>query len=179
MDWHKTTLYPPYIDLAWARVRTEPAVRDRRKRGVVVEVLTASPGNVMKCHVLSCSGVLGRLRPPRLCFVSPRPVCRSSIAFRSPSFRSSRRRCPGRTEPFSARIARAPGRAFAPARFARLIARARGPDARRTSPVHFSRLFSRRREPEGGAVPGTPHPCLPPHLVSDCREVKLFQELFL
>lgn len=31
MDWHKTTLYPPYIDLAWAVVRTEPAVRDRRR----------------------------------------------------------------------------------------------------------------------------------------------------
>ena len=31
MDWHKTTLYPPYIDLTWALVRTEPAVRDRRK----------------------------------------------------------------------------------------------------------------------------------------------------
>ncbi len=29
MDWHKTTLYPPYIDLVWALVRTEPAVRDR------------------------------------------------------------------------------------------------------------------------------------------------------
>ena len=27
MDWHKTTLYPPYIDLFWAIVRTEPAVR--------------------------------------------------------------------------------------------------------------------------------------------------------
>ena len=31
MDWHKTTLYPPCIDLTWALVRTEPAVRDRRK----------------------------------------------------------------------------------------------------------------------------------------------------
>ena len=29
MDWYKTTLYPPYIDLVWALVRTEPAVRDR------------------------------------------------------------------------------------------------------------------------------------------------------
>ena len=27
MDWHKTTLYPPYIDLVWAIVRTEPALR--------------------------------------------------------------------------------------------------------------------------------------------------------
>lgn len=28
MEWHKTTLYPPYIDLFWAIVRTEPALRD-------------------------------------------------------------------------------------------------------------------------------------------------------
>jgi len=30
MDWHKTTLYPVYIDLFWAIVRTEPAMRDLR-----------------------------------------------------------------------------------------------------------------------------------------------------
>lgn len=28
MDWYKTTLYPPYIDLFWAIVRTEPALRN-------------------------------------------------------------------------------------------------------------------------------------------------------
>ena len=28
MEWHKTTLYPPYIELFWAIVRTEPALRD-------------------------------------------------------------------------------------------------------------------------------------------------------
>ena len=28
MEWHKTTLYPPYIDLFWAIVRSEPALRD-------------------------------------------------------------------------------------------------------------------------------------------------------
>lgn len=28
MDWHKTTLYPAYIEFAWATIRTEPAVRD-------------------------------------------------------------------------------------------------------------------------------------------------------
>ena len=28
MDWYKTTLYPAYIDLTWAIVRTEPAVRN-------------------------------------------------------------------------------------------------------------------------------------------------------
>lgn len=31
MDWYKTTLYPPYIDLTWSIVRTEPTVRDFRK----------------------------------------------------------------------------------------------------------------------------------------------------
>ena len=30
MDWHKTTLYPHYIDLTWSIVRTEPAARDLR-----------------------------------------------------------------------------------------------------------------------------------------------------
>lgn len=28
MEWHKTTPYPAYIDLFWAIVRTEPALRD-------------------------------------------------------------------------------------------------------------------------------------------------------
>ena len=31
MDWYKTTLYPAYIDLIWAIIRTEPAVRDHRR----------------------------------------------------------------------------------------------------------------------------------------------------
>lgn len=31
MDWYKTTLYPAYIDLVWAIVRTEPPLRDRRR----------------------------------------------------------------------------------------------------------------------------------------------------
>ncbi len=31
MDWHKTTLYPTYIDWFWAVVRTEPAIRDYKK----------------------------------------------------------------------------------------------------------------------------------------------------
>lgn len=30
MEWFKTTAYPLYIDLFWAIVRTEPALRDRR-----------------------------------------------------------------------------------------------------------------------------------------------------
>ena len=31
MDWYKTTLYPACIDLTWAIVRTEPALRDHRR----------------------------------------------------------------------------------------------------------------------------------------------------
>ena len=31
MDWYKTTLYPACINLTWAIVRTEPALRDRRR----------------------------------------------------------------------------------------------------------------------------------------------------
>lgn len=31
MDWYKTTLYPVYIDLVWAIVRTEPTLRNHRK----------------------------------------------------------------------------------------------------------------------------------------------------
>jgi glutathione S-transferase len=31
MDWHKTTPYPPCIELFWAIVRTEPAYRDPSK----------------------------------------------------------------------------------------------------------------------------------------------------
>ena len=41
MDWHKTTLYPPYIDLVWALVRTEPAVRDR---GRIAALLSSHRG---------------------------------------------------------------------------------------------------------------------------------------
>ena len=95
----------------------------------------------MKCHVLSCSGALRRLCPPRRSFVRPCPACRSSMAFRSAPFRSPRRRRPGRAGPFFARIACAPVSArararFAPARFARLIARAR-------RKAHLSRAFLR------------------------------------
>ena len=31
MDWYKTTLYPACINLTWAIVRTEPALRDQRR----------------------------------------------------------------------------------------------------------------------------------------------------
>ncbi len=67
-------------------------------------------------------------------------VFRMAFLHRVP-FRSPRRR-PGRQAgPFTARIAcapaRGPGRVFAPARFARLIARARDPEIR----AHLSRPF--------------------------------------
>ena len=43
MDWHKTTLYPPCIDLIWSTVRTEPAARDfgkiRRLQSATEEAL--------------------------------------------------------------------------------------------------------------------------------------------
>lgn len=31
MDWHKMSLYPAYIELFWAIVRTEPVIRDRAR----------------------------------------------------------------------------------------------------------------------------------------------------
>ncbi len=80
-------------------------------------------GNVMFCHGPPPSRPLPFRHagtPP------PHPQCPPSIAFRSLSFRSPRPR-PGRQAgPCFARIAGGRGRAFAPARFARLIARARG-----------------------------------------------------
>ena len=109
----------------------------------------------MRCHVLSCSGALRRLRPPCRSFVRPCPACRSSIAFRSTPFRSPRRRCPGRAEPFSARTARAGTRVGAGA--------VRAPDCAREAqgallPCVSSGFFSRRREPEGEAAPRMPRP---------------------
>ena len=128
----------------------------------------------MRCHVLSCSGALRRLRPPCRSFVRPCPACRSSIAFRSTPFRSPRRRCPGRAEPFSARIARGRARVSAPARFARLIARAR----RR---AHFSRAFLRAFFRAGANRKARrPRGCrfLLPHTSIDFLRSSHFQELF-
>ena len=56
--------------------------------------------------------------------------------------------------PCFARIARGRARPSAPARFARLIARARGAYAGRTSPVRSVGFFSRRREAAGEAARG-------------------------
>lgn len=58
MDWHKTTLYPPCIDLIWSIVRTEPAVRDfgkiRRLRSKTEEALA-----ILDNHLGNSSHVLG------------------------------------------------------------------------------------------------------------------------
>ncbi len=44
MEWFKTTAYPPYIQLFWAIVRTEPALRDR---GAIAR-LSASLGDALR-----------------------------------------------------------------------------------------------------------------------------------
>lgn len=44
MEWFKTTAYPPYIQLFWAIVRTEPALRDA---GAIAR-LTATLGQTLK-----------------------------------------------------------------------------------------------------------------------------------
>ena len=41
MEWFKTTAYRPYIDLFWAIVRTEPALRDRVRIARLTETLHA------------------------------------------------------------------------------------------------------------------------------------------
>ena len=86
------------------------------------------------------------------------------VPFRSISFQSSFRRPAGRRDPNS-RVSCAGGRASAPARFARLIARMR-PRASRTQgalhPLAESGAFSRRRERRNEAAPRAPLP-------SSCR----------
>ena len=44
MEWHKTTPYPAYIDLFWATVRTEPALRDPAR----IAELSGSAGDSWK-----------------------------------------------------------------------------------------------------------------------------------
>ena len=82
------------------------------------------PGHecVTKCHVLSCD-VMFAMPSPMLC--RSVPAYRPSIAFRPPPFRPPRRRLAGR-DPLPRAFACGRGRVSAPARFARLIARARG-----------------------------------------------------
>lgn len=59
MEWHKTTLYPPYIDLFWAIVRTEPALRDP----AIIERLTKSlfgPLAILDAQLAQCPYVTGQ-----------------------------------------------------------------------------------------------------------------------
>ena len=74
------------------------------------------------------------------------------------------------------------GRVSAPARFARLIARARL-RARARRRVHLARwpnrgLFPRRRGTENEAVPRMPLPSLPPHIEVYIFDIKLFLNYF-
>ncbi len=58
MDWHKTTMYPTYIDLFWAIVRTEPALRDHDS----IRALARSLGESLKIlnrHLAKNSHVVG------------------------------------------------------------------------------------------------------------------------
>jgi glutathione S-transferase len=58
MDWYKTTLYSPYIDLFWAIVRTEPAGRDHT--GIAKLQKAAEEALAILDHQLSKAGyVLG------------------------------------------------------------------------------------------------------------------------
>ena len=91
---------------------------------------------------------LAPLRWPRRSAARLHPAYRSSIAFRSARAAAG---LPA-ARPFFARIACARAPAFAPARFARLIARAN--DAGRTSPVRSVGGFSRRCEARDEAASG-------------------------
>jgi len=58
MDWHKTTLFPPFIELFWAVVRTEPAQRDRQ----AIDRLAALVGDALSlldAHLQDNSFVAG------------------------------------------------------------------------------------------------------------------------
>ena len=88
-----------------------------------------------QCHEMSCSGCRRRIGC-RIFGHEASPFDPSS--FPSPGHRFSRV-----AGPFTARIARGRARPSAPARFARLIARAREAGAGRTSPLCFSGVFFR------------------------------------
>lgn len=58
MEWHKTTVYPAYIDLFWAIVRTEPALRNPS----TIATLARSVGESLKIldtHLARCPYVAG------------------------------------------------------------------------------------------------------------------------
>jgi glutathione S-transferase len=58
MDWHKTTPYPPYIELFWAIVRTEPA---HRKPGKIARLAETVGRNlrVLEDHLAERAYILG------------------------------------------------------------------------------------------------------------------------
>jgi glutathione S-transferase len=58
MDWHKTTLYPAYIELAWAIVRTEPAVRDH-DRIARCKAETEAALAILDSHLATSAFVVG------------------------------------------------------------------------------------------------------------------------
>ena len=108
-------------------------------------------GPAPMCHEMSCFVMRPAASLSASLAEAPLSLsCMSSL--HRVSFRSRRPRFPGK-RPFFARIACAPAPAFAPARFARLIARARA-NARRTSPVRSVGVFSHRREAEGETARG-------------------------
>ena len=112
---------------------------------------------VMKCHEMSC--FVMRPAAPLSASLAEAPLslsCMSSL--HRISFRSRRRRFPGK-RPCFARIACAPAPAFAPARFARLIARAGKRKAHVSRPfrwVFFAPARGRRRN--GPRMPLPPVP---------------------
>ncbi len=118
----------------------------------------------MKCHVLSWSGFPGFRFSASLSPLDPSPFCpprRTRRTLRIAAFAPPRGTRPTLrvAGPFSARIGRRRGRPLAPARFARLIARAHEAGAGRTSPLCFPEMiFSRRRETEGDAASRMPLP---------------------
>ncbi len=58
MDWYKTTLYPAYVELMWAIVRTEPAIRNAAKISKF-EAKTAIELKILDAHLKDCLFILG------------------------------------------------------------------------------------------------------------------------
>ena len=106
----------------------------------------------MFCHVPPGHAPFRRPRQRSVC---PNPACRSSIAFRSVRAAAGLRAA----RPFFARIACAHAPAFAPALFARLIARA-WTNAGRTSPVRSVGFFRTGARQETKRLPDAASSCL-------------------
>jgi len=58
MEWHKTTPYPPYIELFWAIVRTEPPYRDPVRIARLAALVANSLG-VLERHLAGRAFILG------------------------------------------------------------------------------------------------------------------------